>query len=130
MSPNVEKVVKLYRSLSFTPSLVGAKFTNNQTIINTIWSQRNLEKLENTKFVRCIGISPNLSKNFESLPFDVTNELLSATSPSERFRAVLKSANEKQFLEIWQSHNLTKVIDLNALDLHGDVYTDGNYCNM
>lgn len=127
MSPNVEKVVKLYRSLSFTPSLVGAKFTNNQTIINTIWSQRNLEKLENTKFVRCIGISPNLSKNFESLPFDVTNELLSATSPSERFRAVLKSANEKQFLEIWQSHNLTKVIDLNALDLHGDVYTDGEF---
>jgi acylaminoacyl-peptidase len=56
--------------------------------------------------------------------------LLSATSPSERFRAVLKSANEKQFLEIWQSHNVTKVIDLNALDLHGDVYTDGNYCNM
>ncbi|RZC35335.1 acylamino-acid-releasing enzyme, partial [Asbolus verrucosus] len=127
MSENVDKAVKIYRSLCLNPSLIGAKLRNNQAVVNTIWSQRNLERGENTKFLRSIAVSPDLSKNYELLPVDVTNELLTATSPSEKLKAVLKSSNEKQYLEIWQNQNLTKSVDLNALDIHGDVYTDGEF---
>lgn len=67
-------MVKIYRSLCSIPSLVGAKLANDATIINTVWSQRNLEKSENTKFMRSIGISTDLSKKYESLPLDVTTE--------------------------------------------------------
>ncbi|EFA09948.1 acylamino-acid-releasing enzyme [Tribolium castaneum] len=127
MSANVDKVVKIYRSLSLVPSLVGAKLINNQSVVHSVWSQRNLERGENTKFVRTIGISPNLSKKYESLPFDITNEQLSTISPSEKYKAVLRTSNDKQFIEVWQNQNLTKIVDLNALDIHGDVYTDGEF---
>lgn len=55
--------------------------------------------------------------------------LLKSHSPSEKFKAVLRDVENKegrkQFLEIWQQHNLKRSVDLNTLDLHGDVYTDG-----
>lgn len=50
---------------------------------------------------------------------------LSVISPSEKYRAVLRSSNDKQFIEVWQNENLSKIVDLNALDIHGDVYADG-----
>lgn len=51
---------------------------------------------------------------------------LSITSPSEDLRAVLRTVNDKQYIEIWRKENLVKVVDLNALEVHGDVYTDSN----
>lgn len=70
----LDKVVKLYRSLSVIPSIVGARLTNNQTLVHSIWTQRNLERGENTKFNKTIGITSTLNKVFEALPYDVSNE--------------------------------------------------------
>lgn len=53
------------------------------------------------------------------------NRLLSAISPSEKYRAVLRDIESKQYLEVWQKQNLTRNIDLTALDVHGQVYADG-----
>lgn len=51
---------------------------------------------------------------------------LSITSPSEDLRAVLRTVSDKQYIEIWRKQNLVKVVDLNAIEVHGDVYTDSN----
>lgn len=58
---------------------------------------------------------------------------MSAVSDDGEYRAVLKSALvskdknavTKQFIEIWSKQCLLKNYDLSALDVHGDVYTDG-----
>lgn len=51
--------------------------------------------------------------------------MLSKTSVSEKFRAILRENDNKHYLEIWQDYNIIRTVDLNALDIHGPVYADG-----
>lgn len=53
--------------------------------------------------------------------------LLSTIAPSENSRAVLRELESKQYLEVWQNNKLIRNVDLAALELHGNVYTDGNF---
>lgn len=46
-------------------------------------------------------------------------------APSENFRAVLRELESKQYLEVWENSKLIRNVDLAALELHGNVYTDG-----
>lgn len=57
---------------------------------------------------------------------------LSRISDSDELRAVLRdvppngsNGSHKQYLEVWKHHQLYQNYDLGALDVHGDVYTDG-----
>lgn len=54
---------------------------------------------------------------------------MSALTNNEERRAVLRQAtidnSTKQFIEIWDKQHFVKNYDLSALDVHGDVYTDG-----
>lgn len=52
---------------------------------------------------------------------------LISVAPSETYRAVVRELESKQYLEIWQSNKLIRNVDLGALELHGNVYTDGKY---
>lgn len=58
-------------------------------------------------------------------PYHSDFRLLTAVAPSEKFRAVLRELETKQYLEIWQSNKLVRNVDLAALELHGNVYADG-----
>lgn len=78
------------------------------------------------KFSQAHVLTPTFDKITDTLPVDVSNELLTVVSPSEHFKAVLRELDSKQYLEIWLNSNLTRNIDLSALDVHGNVYTDGN----
>lgn len=59
----------------------------------------------------------------------VLNRLMSTLTKNEERRAVLRQAiidnSAKQFIEIWDKQHFVKNYDLSALDVHGDVYTDG-----
>ncbi|CAG9862113.1 unnamed protein product [Phyllotreta striolata] len=123
MTTKADKFVKTYKTLSQIPALVGGYIRSNG-IVNTNWTQRNLEKGKNTEFTRDF-FTNNCEKVAESLPFEVSNELISRISKSEKYRAVLKDFDNKQFLEVWQGHNLKRSVDLNTLDVHGSVYADG-----
>ena len=46
-------------------------------------------------------------------------------SPTDTCCATLSEVNGKQHLEIWSNRILKRCVDLKALDIHGDVYTDG-----
>lgn len=54
---------------------------------------------------------------------------MSTLTKNEERRAVLRQAiidnSTKQFIEIWDKQHFVKNYDLSALDVHGDVYTDG-----
>lgn len=54
---------------------------------------------------------------------------MSTLTKNEEHRAVLRQAvidnSTKQFIEIWNKQHIVKNYDLSALDVHGDVYTDG-----
>lgn len=51
--------------------------------------------------------------------------LLFSLAPSEKFKAVLRELESKQYLEVWENNKLIRNVDLAALELHGNVYTDG-----
>lgn len=50
--------------------------------------------------------------------------ILSRVSESQKLRALVRESDSKQFLEVWQSSNLVRVVDLATLDVHGNIYTD------
>ena len=55
-------------------------------------------------------------------------------SNSENLKAVIQSISEeknvtKNFLEIWDEEKSLMNFDLNSLDLHRLVYSDGNHIN-
>ncbi|XP_056638015.1 acylamino-acid-releasing enzyme-like [Diorhabda sublineata] len=128
MSLKVDKFVKSYKSLSQIPAVVSGAIRSNG-VINTKWTQRNLEKGKSTEFTKDFFTS-NLKKIAECTPLDVSTETLSRLSHSEKLRAVLRDCDNKQFLEIWQQHNLIRSVDLNALDIHGPVYADRDFASF
>ncbi|KAJ8978653.1 hypothetical protein NQ317_019089 [Molorchus minor] len=93
MSAKIDKILKSYKSLAQTPTLIAANIRPNG-IISTTWSQRNLEKGQTMKFVRDIFIT-DLNKSAEGQPVDISTELLSKTSDTEKFRAILRENNIK-----------------------------------
>ncbi|XP_023024331.2 acylamino-acid-releasing enzyme [Leptinotarsa decemlineata] len=128
MSTKVEKFVKTYQTLSRIPAVIGGTIRSNG-VVSSIWSQRNLEKGKTSKFIREI-FTNDLQKTAEIIPYDISSETLSKTSFSEKFRAVLRENDNKQFLEIWQNNNVVRTVDLSALDVHGSVYSDVEFSSF
>lgn len=128
MTTKVDKIVKTYQVLTQIPALIGADLRSNG-IVKSAWSQRNIEKGKTVKFVKDIFVS-DVKKVAESLPLDISTESLSKTSVSEKFRAILRENDNKHYLEIWQDYNIIRTVDLNALDIHGPVYTDVEFSSL
>ncbi|VEN55328.1 unnamed protein product, partial [Callosobruchus maculatus] len=128
MSTKADKFVKTYKQLSQIPAALGGAIRSNG-VINTLWSQRDIEKGKTTKFIKNF-FTTDLKPVADVTPIDVSNEILSQFSKSEKFRAVLRELDSKQYLEIWQGHNTIRTVDLNALDVHGSVYSDGEFASF
>ncbi|XP_057327094.1 acylamino-acid-releasing enzyme-like isoform X1 [Microplitis mediator] len=137
-SAQVDKILKVYRSLAQCPSISSAKLTwvgDNQLIAQSSWSERNLERSSNQKYSVDYVLSADTFKVVtSSFPIDITSELLSKTSFNGQYKAVLRSVpgkdkdpTSKQFIEVWNKQCLLKNYDLSAIDVHGDVYCDGEF---
>ncbi|XP_031836700.1 acylamino-acid-releasing enzyme [Nomia melanderi] len=136
-SSQIEKIVKLYKTLAQNPSLNSAKIlrvAENEISIMGGWSQRNLERKMNQKFSQNYILDSTLRLLFEHFPTDITAELSSAFTEDAQQRAVLRQATvdntTKQFIEIWDKQKLIKNYDLAAIDVHGDVYTDSEFSSF
>ncbi|TNM86491.1 hypothetical protein fugu_006721 [Takifugu bimaculatus] len=57
----------------------------------------------------------------------VSGELLSRLSPVHGLRAVVREKGDRQLLEIWDGHGLSKCLNLTALNKHGSVYDDTQF---
>ncbi|XP_077282903.1 acylamino-acid-releasing enzyme-like isoform X2 [Arctopsyche grandis] len=133
MSSQLDRVLNAYRTLALIPALASAKIYKNGSTIISNWTERNLERNKTSK----IEFTHNINKDLEvtsetSFGIDITNELISIISPSENLKALIRESTDskdakKQYLEIWRRRQIKQCIDLAALDIHGDVYTDSEF---
>ncbi|KAF5307909.1 hypothetical protein FQR65_LT06476 [Abscondita terminalis] len=131
MGARGENIMKVYKTLCQIPALTDAKILNNGAVITATWVQRNIERGKMIKFSRTYYLSSLLEKQAELYGVDISSESLTSISPNESHRAVIRSVDEKdgvkQYFEIWSKGSLNRSIDLGSLELHGDVYTDGDF---
>ncbi|XP_046390748.1 acylamino-acid-releasing enzyme-like [Ischnura elegans] len=140
MSNKIEKVVSTFRKAAQFPSASSAKICRNDDsllVVISEWTQRNLEREKLTHFKRTHLLSKETLTLIRNLPpVDISHELCSALSHTEKLQAVIRDAvtesdksgnTKKQFLEIWKHGQLWKNLDLSALNVHGDVYADSHF---
>ncbi|XP_045771470.1 acylamino-acid-releasing enzyme-like isoform X1 [Maniola jurtina] len=138
MNSHMEAVVRAYKTLTKIPSIVGGRLNCKGNRITSRWSIRNLDKGKNTQYLIDYILDENLGVLAQSqFGVDISHELLTAISPKENFKAVIREekedkdgAKKKFFLEVWSSTSLKHSIDLTALDIHGDVYTDSEFGSL
>lgn len=135
MSSQLETILNAYTTLAKIPAVAGGKLTNAGKKITATWSVRNLDKGKNTKYASTYTLDTNLNVIDQSdYGIDTSNELLSAISPRETFKALIREQKEgkdkKQYLEVWSKNSLAHSVDLTALDIHGDVYADSEFGSL
>ncbi|XP_063380515.1 acylamino-acid-releasing enzyme-like isoform X1 [Cydia fagiglandana] len=134
MSSQIDTIVNAYKTLSKIPTITGGRLNNAANKITSVQSVRNIDKGKNSKYLYNYVLDDNLNViSRTDYGVDISNELLSAVSPKETFKAVIREEKDnkdtkKQYLEIWRLNaGLTNCIDLTALDIHGDVYADSEF---
>ncbi|CAG4979376.1 unnamed protein product [Colias eurytheme] len=136
MSGQIEKIVQVYKTLAKIPSIVGGRLNKSGTRISSKWSVRNLDRGKNSQYIVDYVLDGELKVIAESdFGVDVSNELLSSISPNDTYKAIIREENngkdsKKCFLEVWSKSCLAHTIDLTALDVHGDVYDDGEFGSL
>nr|CAD7409200.1 unnamed protein product [Timema poppensis] len=133
----VENIVKVFKKVAQYPSPTAARIlkppsNNGGLTITSVWSQRNLEREKSIKFQQTHFVDLSLQKSTDMYPVDISFELLSSLSKSEELRAVVReiptdTTSKKQYLEVWKLGQLYRNFDLAALEVHGDVYADGDF---
>ncbi|XP_050543366.1 acylamino-acid-releasing enzyme-like isoform X1 [Daktulosphaira vitifoliae] len=133
---NIDKVVSAYRLATQYPALFKARILDcslNSVSVESVWTQRVLERLSATKYRQTV-ISDYKHFKASSPPSEITNELLSAYSKSNKYYCVIREIDSgkdtKQYLEIWSNFFLIKNYDLNTLDVHGKVYADIEFATL
>ncbi|KAF9797144.1 hypothetical protein SFRURICE_019629 [Spodoptera frugiperda] len=126
MSSQLDNIISAYKTLTKIPSVAGGKLNNAATRITAKWSVRNLDKGKNTAYTTSYSLDGDLNVIAQSdFGNDVSNEKLTAVSPRETFKALIREENngkdaKKQYLELWTKSSLAQSVDLTSLDIHGD----------
>ncbi|XP_041347509.1 acylamino-acid-releasing enzyme-like [Gigantopelta aegis] len=134
-------IVNVFRYLASFPQVTSATFSNAcSNIINSCWSQRDLEQTKKTSFTRTHFLQAEkdeLKVVATSSPVTIENVIWDKESPSGSLRAIVKKLKikkdeeEKQFIEIWSKDRKLKTVDIKVLDKHGEIYeNDGEFGSM
>ncbi|CAH1784714.1 unnamed protein product [Owenia fusiformis] len=131
--------VDIYKGLACSPSVTRGEISfgdnTSLTTVTSIWSQRDIERSENVKFSRSHYISQenHIEVLARSAPTELKSEVWNVQSPSGKLRVIIRSVksdkqDEKQYIEIWNTQNKEKNIDVKSLDIHGKIYDqDGHF---
>uniref|UniRef100_A0A2S2QBH8 Acylamino-acid-releasing enzyme n=1 Tax=Sipha flava TaxID=143950 RepID=A0A2S2QBH8_9HEMI len=132
----LDKIVTAFRLTTQFPALISARIlscSSNNISIQSVWSQRVLERLTSTKF-RQTTVSDYKTFTIVSPPSDITNEVISSYSKSLKYFCVVREVNsvneKKQYLEVWADGALVNNFDLSALDVHGKIYDDAEFATL
>ncbi|XP_044008354.1 acylamino-acid-releasing enzyme-like isoform X1 [Aphidius gifuensis] len=136
-SSKIESIRKVYRAISQNPSLTNAKLlqvTDNELTIQSSWSQKILEEASTKKYSINWSLKKGRDAVVQGYPNNTTSELISEITENLKRTAILtsepskdKDTSTKQFIEIYEDNYLIKNYNLSALDVHGDVYADGQF---
>ncbi|KAI1305802.1 Acylamino-acid-releasing enzyme [Halotydeus destructor] len=91
------------------------------------YSSRDVSVLERSSFAKIytldVGDGSNIQVESPTFPLDNSSMSAEVVSPSGKLRAALRSANDDQYLDIWNSRSKIQVINLSSLDAHGEIET-------
>ncbi|VVC32928.1 Peptidase S9, prolyl oligopeptidase, catalytic domain,Alpha/Beta hydrolase fold [Cinara cedri] len=126
----LDKLLAAFRVSTQYPALISARILDCSTTslsVQSVWVQRILERQSTTRY-RQTAVSDYKTYTITSPPTDISNELISAYSKSNKYfcvvREVESAKDSKQYLEVWADCCLIKTYDLSALDVHGKIYAD------
>ncbi|XP_005111787.2 acylamino-acid-releasing enzyme [Aplysia californica] len=129
-------IAAIYREVNSYPAVASATTSRdgNILLVNSTWSQRDLDRKEKGSFNRSHTIDLASGKVLsQDGPQEVKNELWNRISPSGKLRAVVRSGKDKknedkQYLEIFDNSRKLKTIDVLALERHGKIIgNDGQF---
>ncbi|KAF0707280.1 acylamino-acid-releasing enzyme-like isoform X3, partial [Aphis craccivora] len=129
----LDKIVAAYRITAQYPELISARIhdcSKAAVSVSSVWTQKVLERQSKIIFRQTV-FSDYKTYSLTSPPTDITNELISAHSKSNKYFCVVREVESgkeiKQYLEVWADCSLVKNYDLSALDVHGKIYADGEF---
>ncbi|XP_025107870.1 acylamino-acid-releasing enzyme-like isoform X1 [Pomacea canaliculata] len=136
-SVSYETIVEAYRYFTQLPEVTSASIRaeENENIISvqSMWSQRDIDRKEKTSFGRTYVL--DAAKNVVvscSSPQEINNQVWNVASPSGKYRAILrkqkdKKGDDKQYLEIWNAVQKVKTINVEGLEKHGKIISDDGH---
>ncbi|CAN9515755.1 unnamed protein product [Ophioblennius macclurei] len=135
------QITGLYSQLSGLPVPVAAHVREEQQsdvsrvfTVTAEWNQSDLVRGSRFQFLRQWTLIPDGNSHRSTwtvLPpgpcVPLSAELLSARSPLQDLRAVVRETGGHQLLEIWDSNGLRKCLNLTAMKKHGKVCDDAQF---
>ncbi|KAJ8676561.1 hypothetical protein QAD02_012348 [Eretmocerus hayati] len=126
----MDEVLGVYQEVAQYPSLASAQIVcapDEETVVDSIWSQRNLGECKKQKFNQNFILRKDLTVQVKSFPIDVTSEIKTVSTDDGKLKAILRDVSmdrkSKQIIEIWDETHLSKSYDLSAFDVHGEIYS-------
>ena len=140
MATLVDNIVKKTRILTRIPTLVNASIARQNDggvpKVQTTWSHSVVETAETLQFERTFVLEEHSLRSIASTPpQQLGQNVVVCYSPSHQKKAVFrkKDADAKKdqwMLEIWSENQLTRILDLAAMDKHGAVYSSGDFSSF
>lgn len=127
----VKRLVKY--AIPQSAQVVQCKENENYLQVESKWTQRDLERLQNVVTVRTFVINKtDQTVVSSSLPVELNDEQLSAFSPDGKLRAVIrkqsgKESEEKYLFEVVKAGAKFVNVDLQVQEKHLKVYNDGTF---
>ncbi|XP_061187908.1 acylamino-acid-releasing enzyme-like isoform X1 [Saccostrea echinata] len=142
MSAKLTSAIEVYKRLVSHPEPMVAWFSyngiQNQIVVNSVWNQSDLDRLEKVKFTKSYHVSEDSPAKFEvnhrKISTTDSNIMYDEEAPSGKFNAIVrkftpkKGGDEKQFIEIWNHCKKIKQFDVLGKEKHGKICTkDGQF---
>ncbi|XP_025201669.1 acylamino-acid-releasing enzyme-like [Melanaphis sacchari] len=130
----LDKIVASYCVTAQYPELLSSRILDSSKTsvsVQSVWTQKVLERQAEIRFRQTV-FSDYKTYTSTSPPTDITNELISAHSKSNKYFCVVREVEsekgiKQQYLEVWSDCSLVKNYDLSALDVHGKIYADAEF---
>uniref|UniRef100_A0A0P5PDY1 acylaminoacyl-peptidase n=1 Tax=Daphnia magna TaxID=35525 RepID=A0A0P5PDY1_9CRUS len=134
----IEEAVTAWRRASQIVFYNAGRLSIQDDVVDVavVASQRNLAKEESIRFqTHFIVQKSNLNLLSQTPSSDISTEKLIAFGSKSNVTAIIRETPDtkssekknKQILEIWKDNCLWNSVDLQHLDKHGKVYTDGTF---
>jgi len=125
-------VCEAYREASRTPTCLAArieKASADNLIITSRWSQTNLASQQKLGFTKTHQVNTGTFQQVHETPpvQETGRELATRNGDTVAIVRAGKSGEDVQVVEIWSSGALHRAFNMKEVDVHGKIYTDGEF---
>jgi len=125
-------VSEAYREASRTPSIVAArieKASSDHLIITSRWSQTNLASKQKLSFTKTHHVDIGTFQQVHETPpvQETGREFATRSGDIQAVVRAAKAADDVQVVEIWKAGGLHRAFNMKEVDIHGKIYTDGEF---